>query len=438
VPQRRLSFSGLDPTLYTFILAPNCHNVKAICQCAHECTDSGVDDGPQHVIESSCPETGVTPLNEQHSAWVEINLGAIRHNIQQIRSVIAENTRLMAVVKADAYGHGLVGTARAMVDAGVDALAVTRLDEATALRGAGIESSILVFESIQPDAAASAVALGVELTVCTPELVDALGTAAVSAHKTVKVHLKVDTGMGRLGVLPADAAAMARKIAAVEGVVQAGTYTHFATSSEKDMSPTQHQLLRFKVAVESIKLAFLDPGIVHAANSAAILRLVESHFDMVRPGTILYGQYPSRWVPRVLDLHDTWQLKSRISFVKTVPAGFSIGYGAEYVTRREARIAVIPIGWADGLTLTPESVARRSTLRLTASRLLRKPPLWVKVRGWLAPVVGRVAMQMCSIDVTGMPLVDVGDEVIIPSRRVTTSPALPRVYVDQDEVVADS
>jgi alanine racemase len=154
----------------------------------------------------------------------------------------------------------------------------------------------------------------------------------------------------------------------------------------------------------------------------------DAHFDMVRPGTILYGQYPSKHVPRALDLKDTWKLKTRISFIKTVPAGFSIGYGAEFATRRQSRIAVIPMGWADGLTLTPESAARRGALRLLASRVRREPPLWVTLRGKKAPVVGRIAMQMCSIDVTDIPDVAIGDEVTVPSRRVTTNPLIPRVY----------
>ena len=369
-------------------------------------------------------------MDTVHSAWVEVSLGAIRHNVEQVRSVIGDDVRLMAVVKADAYGHGLTETARAMIDAGVNALAVTRLDEAAALRSSGIVAPVLVFESIQPEMAADALALDVDLTVCTPELVTALGSVAAAACKTIRVHLKVDTGMGRLGVLPGDAAVMARKIASTEGVEQVGTYMHFATASEKDLNYARLQLARFHEAIDGIKLAFLDPGIVHAANSAAVIRFPESRFDMVRPGTILYGQYPSKYVPRTLDLKDTWRLKARISFIKTVPAGWDIGYGSEYRTNRDSRIAVIPLGWADGLTLIPESVARRSAIKLAMTRYLHRPAMWIKIRDWRAPVVGRIAMQMCSIDVTDIPEVNVGDEVLIPSRRVTTNPLIPRVYVE--------
>ncbi len=368
-------------------------------------------------------------MSETHSAWVEVNLSAIKNNVMRVREAIGESVALMAVVKADAYGHGLVGAAKAMIDAGADALAVTRLDEAASLRASGVISPVLVFESIQPETAAYAVSLDVDLTVCTSELIDAISRAAFEAGKTALVHLKIDSGMGRLGVLPKDAVAMAEKIAEAPDVVQAGTYTHFATSSEKDLALAREQLARFNSAVDAIRSASLDPGVLHAANSAAIIRMPESRLDMVRVGTILYGQYPSGHVPRTLELADTWRLKARISFVKTVPSGSNIGYGAEFRTRRESRIAVIPLGWADGLTLTPESVSRRSIGRLAFSRYLGKPALCVKIGPKWAPVVGRIAMQMCSVDVTDISA-EIGDEVIIPARRVTTNPSIPRVYVE--------
>lgn len=371
---------------------------------------------------------GRKSMDYERDAWVEVDLDAIKHNVRQIRSLIGDDVRMMAVVKADAYGHGAVETSKAILDAGADSLAVTRLEEAARLREGGIIAPILVFDSIQPGAASEAVRLAVDCTVCTPELVMALGKAACAAHKTIGVHLKIDTGMGRLGVLPSEVVDLARTIAATEGIKLAGTYTHLATAAEKDIQLAQDQLDKFNNAILAIKQAFLDPGIVHTANSAAILRLPDSHFDMVRPGTILYGQYPSRYVPHVLDLKDTWKLKARISFVKTVPAGYAIGYGAEHRAKRESRIAVIPLGWADGLTLTPESLARRGILRLLGQKFMKRPVLTVNIRGKRVPVVGRIAMQMCSVDVTRIPDAAIGDEVIVPARRVTTNPLLPRVY----------
>lgn len=372
-------------------------------------------------------------MEHKHDAWVEVDLAAIRHNVKQVLAKIGRDVKLMAVVKADAYGHGAIETSKKMLEAGADMLAVTRLDEAARLREAGITAPILVFDSIQPDAAEEAVALGVDVTVCTVEVVTALGAAAKAAYKTAGVHLKIDTGMGRLGVLPADVVGLARTIAATDGVNWVGTYTHFATSAEKELTLAKEQLERFKEAIKSIETAFLNPGIVHAANSAAILRMPEAHFDMARAGTILYGQYPSRFVPQSLDLKDTWKLKARISFLKTVRAGFNIGYGAEFKTKRESKIAVIPLGWADGLTLSPDSLARRSILRLFAARVMHTPPLRVTIRGKKAPVVGRIAMQMCSVDVTKIRDVVIGDEVTIPARRVTTNPLIPRVYVGSED-----
>lgn len=364
----------------------------------------------------------------KHDAWVEVDLSAIKHNVAQVRSLIGPNVRLMAVVKADAYGHGIVEPSKAIIDAGADALAVTRLDEAARLRAAGVASPILVFNPIQRDFVEEAVSLGVDITVCTAQLVSALDAAAREAGSTVRAHLKIDSGMGRLGVLPQDALSLAKTIDAAKNVSLAATYTHLAAASERNISHAQDQLRQFRDAVDSISSAGIDPGVIHAANSAAIIRLPDSHFDMVRPGTVIYGQYPSRHVPHTLDLCDTWRLKARVSFIKDVPTGRPIGYGGEFITRRPSKIAVVPLGWADGLTLTPESIARRSVLRLAAARLRREPPLTIMIRGRKAPIVGRIAMQMCSVDVTDIPGAAIGDDAIIPARRVTTNPLIPRIY----------
>ncbi len=367
----------------------------------------------------------------KHDAWIEIDLSAIRHNYLQVKNRVGDAVKVLCVVKADAYGHGALETARRLVEFGAYALGVTRLDEAARLRDGGVTAPILVFDSIQPDMASEAVRLGVNLTVCTKELAFSIGEAAREARKTVDVHIKIDTGMGRLGALPKDAVSLADSIASTEGLRLAGTYTHFSTAAEKDISRARTQLERFNRIVAAIRDESIDPGLVHAANSAAILRLPDSHFDMVRTGTMLYGQYPSRFVPQTLELVDTWKLKARISFVKTVPAGYPIGYGAEYIAKRRSRIAVFPLGWADGLALSPESVFRRNALKLMVSKMRNMPVLQVIVRGHRVPVVGRIAMQMCSIDVTDFPEIEVGDEVVVPARRVTASPLLPKVYVER-------
>jgi alanine racemase len=371
-------------------------------------------------------------IPDKFGLWVEVDVSALRHNVQQVKSLIGSEVKLMAVVKADAYGHGAVETSRIILESGADALAVTRIEEAILLRRSGIQSNILVFDSIQPEWVTEAIELGLDLTVCEENLVKAISNACSSMSRSTapKLHLKIDTGMGRIGVLPSEAAPLAQKIKDC-GLELAGIYTHFHSAFQSDLKPTEEQLAIFLAAVRSIKQAGIDTGIVHAANSAAMLRLKESHLSMVRPGTILYGQYPSEHIPRVLDLRNTWTLKTRISFIKNVPAGYKIGYGSEFRTRRPSRIAVIPAGWADGLTLMPESLARRSFMKLGKAAIMGDTALFVNVKGHRAPVVGRIAMQMCSVDVTDVPNVEIGDEVIIPTRRITTSSLIPRVYVNQ-------
>jgi len=234
--------------------------------------------------------------------------------------------------------------------------------------------------------------------------------------------------MGRLGVGIDEAVPLARSAANLPNVQIAGVYTHFATAAEADIAPASTQLRLFTKAIDGLKRAGLDFGIAHAANSAAILRMPDSHLEMVRPGTLLYGQYPSAHVPRKLDLRPTWTLKARVCEVKDLGPGHGIGYGREHVTTRRTRIAVVPVGYADGFTLAPEGpIYRQGVLRFAARRMRRS--LYLEVRGRKAPVLGRVAMQMTTIDVTSIPGVSVGDEVRVPALRIPTSALIPRVYV---------
>lgn len=347
-----------------------------------------------------------------------------------MRKLLSDGTRIMAVVKADAYGYGAVETSRALVSAGADALAVTRLEEALELRQSGIDAPILVFNSTQPALAQEVVSANLEQTICTIELAQALSRAATEQGMVARVHVKVDTGMGRLGLLPRDVPEFVYEIAQLPGIEIAGTYTHFSTAMEDDLTSSEVQLSRFLELINAMRSVDLPVGLAHAANSAALIRMPDARLDMVRPGTILYGQYPSRWVPKLLDLRDTWQLKTRISFLKKVPAGFPVGYGEEYATMRESMLAVLPIGYADGLTMAPESVIRRqlSLFRRLKRFLLPEQRPMVTIRGRKAPVIGRVAMQMCTLDVTGIPDAKIGDEVTVPARRIATNPRITRLY----------
>jgi len=363
--------------------------------------------------------------------WVEVNLAAIRHNAREVRRVVGDRVKILAVVKADGYGHGLVEPARALLTEGVWGLGVTRLEDAARLREASIEAPTLVFNSSLPEDAPLVVEYGLDQTVCNMELAQALSDAASAVGKTARAHVKIDTGMGRLGVAPEQAVEYIKTISALPALEIAGVYTHFATAADRNKALCVRQMRAFDGTLHNLKSHGIGYSSAHAAASAAILAMPDSHYDMVRPGTLLYGQYPSAYVPRSLDLRNTWVLKARVAFVKTVAAGSCIGYGAEYRARRDLRIAVLPIGYADGLTLLPESVLRRTVAARFARRYLpgEPPMLQVSIHSHPAPCVGRVAMEMLTVDVTDIPGVKVGDEAVIPCRRTSASSRIPRIYV---------
>ena len=364
-----------------------------------------------------------------NDVWVEVDLEALRHNLRQVREVVGPRVRVMAVVKANGYGHGLVEPSRALVDAGADALAVTRIEEAVPIRNAGITAPILLLTPIQPDNAEAAIGADLEMTVCEPALARAVSEAATKLGRTARIHAKVDTGMGRLGLPPDEVPSFFQTVRELKGVEVAGIYTHFASAAEADVAAARDQLDLFRRVIEALQQMGFAYGLAHASNSAGILGLAGSHLDMVRPGTLLYGQYPSHYVPRALDLKPTWKLKARICQVKDLPAGAPVGYGGEFAARRHTRAAVIPVGYADGFTLAPVGpIYRQSVIRFIARKM--RQSLSVVVRGQRAPVIGRVAMQMTIIDVTHVSGATVGDEVTIPALRIPTSALIPRVYVD--------
>ena len=367
-----------------------------------------------------------------HSAWVEVNLGALKHNLSEVRAFVGPSVKVMAVVKADAYGHGAIATSRAFMEAGADCLGVTTLEEALELRDAGLAAPILVFSPLLPDQVEAALARDIEQTVCDLELAKPVSAAASKSGKPARVHVKVDTGMGRLGVVADDCADFMYRLLNMPGIEIAGVYTHFANALARDISDAKRQNERFSDLIPLLRSKDIPTGLCHAANSAGLIRIPESHHDMVRPGTILYGQYPTSHMPRKLDLRETWCLKARIVALKKLPVGARVGYGSEFTAKRPTLAAVIPIGYSDGFTLIPESAARRanSPVSFIAGKVLgTNGGPHVTVREKRAPVIGRVSMQLCSVDVTDVPGVQLGDEVIIPARRTTTSSRIPRVHV---------
>ncbi len=356
-------------------------------------------------------------------AWIAVSRAALRHNFEAIRGLAGPQVQTIAVVKANAFGHGAVETARVFQEAGADFFAVTTLAEALELRQVGMTGRILVFLPLLPGQAAAVAEANLDLTVC-----DAAGLKAIAdAGKLASVHLKVDTGMGRLGVLPGEAVALARQIVETPGVRLAGVYTHFGRALEADATHTRVQFAAFQRVLAELSAAGIDPGLRHCANSAALFRFPEMKLDAVRPGTVLYGQYPSAAVPRSVAFKETWRMQARIVSVRSVPAGTPIGYGSEFVTRRASTLAVVPVGYADGYAVSPASAAKG--LR-GLKAWLRPTPLTLTVRGRRVPVLGRVAMQICTVDVTDVPGVSVGDVVTVPGRRLLASARLPRVYTE--------
>ena len=367
-----------------------------------------------------------------HTSWIEIKESSLIHNFRQVRNLVPEKTGVMAVVKANGYGHGLAIAARVFADAGADYLGVTTIEEGMEIRNAGVTKPVLVFSPILPEQIETSLSNNLELTVCDASFLDTLSAYAVKMNTIAKVHVKIDTGMGRLGIYPQDCAAFYARIMRLPNIDITGTFTHFSDAGSSDRSKTKSQLKQFNDAISQLKSGGMYTGLVHAANSAGMLNYPDAVFDMVRPGTILYGQYPSKFTKRSLDLQDTWKFKSRITVIRKIPAGKSVGYGSEYVTRRDIVTAIIPVGYADGFTLIPESVARRknSPIRNLASLLVKKDLTpFVLINGKRAFVIGRVSMQMCSLDVTGLPDVKTGDEVVIPARRTSVSGSILRILI---------
>lgn len=335
-----------------------------------------------------------------------IDLGAIGHNIRNLKAVIHRSCRFMAVVKADGYGHGAVHIAQKALQSGADLLGVARFHEAIELREAGIKAPILVFGYIHPSQAAPASELDITTTIYGFEPAKQLSDQLKLLGKSLKIHLKVDTGMGRVGMIieknPVNKEARKkmvqdiRHIADLPGLDLQGIYTHFAAADSRDKTYTLLQIESFDTLLCDLKGAGINIEIRHAANSAGIIEFPQVHYDMVRAGISLYGLYPSRDVDRSkIRLFPAMTLKSIVTAVRKVPKGFFVSYGMTHETATETLLAAVPIGYADGFS------------RLFSSNGQ------VLVKGQRAPIVGRVCMDQTIIDVGHIPGVGAGDEVVL-------------------------
>ncbi len=342
----------------------------------------------------------------QRPTWVEIDLSAIANNTRRIAEIVGPQVRILASLKADAYGHGAVKVAHTVLRNGAGMLGVATVSEAMLLREAGIRAPVLVFGYTPPWQMREAAHLDLTITLYSIEASQALSRAATSLGKTVKVHVKVDTGMGRLGIRAGELAEIVRLVEAVKqlpGLELEGIFTHFARADALDQAHARLQLSRFHEVLRAMEQKHLRPPFIHAANSAALLSLPESHFDMVRPGIALYGLDPSDEVRLPAGFRPALSFKTQVAQVKLVPAGEGISYGATFVTGHPTMVATLPVGYADGFR--------------------RAPANWgsVLIHGQEAPLLGRVCMDQCMVDVSHIPQVRVGDEVVLIGRQGTAN-----------------
>lgn len=331
--------------------------------------------------------------------WVEVSLDALRHNIQEFRQALPERICLMAVVKADAYGHGAVKVAQEALSCGVDYIGVAFLDEALELRRAGVAAPILVLGYTSPDGVRPAVEYDVTLTVFHDELWPALDTLDEGAR--LKVHVKFDTGMGRIG-LPADDTGIAYVERALKhpALNVEGLYTHFASADESDKSYTLEQHAKFERVVSHFREAGTLFRFVHTGNSAAAIDCPELSYNMIRLGIAMYGLYPSEEVNRErIRLEPVMSVKTQMSHIKTVPPGSGISYGVTYRTSAEETIATLPIGYADGYS------------RMLSHRV------HALVRGRRVPIVGRICMDQCMANISGIADPSKDEEVVLLGRQ---------------------
>jgi alanine racemase len=330
----------------------------------------------------------------------EIDLHAFRHNFQNLRSHISPQTRVMAVVKADAYGHGALPCARVAVECGADYLGAGVIEEGIELRQSGLDAPILILDSIFPDEAEDLVRHDLTTIVCTLPLAQALEKEAEKQNKAASVHIKVDTGMSRLGVLPENLPELLNQIRNLPNLKVEGVSTHFASADDEVLSITQTQLKKFQAALACLKQD--GRPLIHCSNTSALFKFRESHFDMVRPGLILYGALPSPNLQAILSVKENlspfkpvMQWKSRIILVKSIPKGQPVSYSGSFTTQRGSLIATLPVGYADGLH---RSLSNKMD---------------VLIRGKRAPQIGNICMDMTLIDVTEIKDVQAGDEVVL-------------------------
>jgi len=332
--------------------------------------------------------------------WTEVNLDAIAQNVRNIKKLIGEKKELMAVVKGNAYGHDILEVSSVVLNNGATRLAVARLEEGIFLRKAGITVPILILGLTLKQQAELLVSYNITPAVCEYEMIEKLSESAIKEDKVVKVHLKVDTGMGRIGIFSHDILRFIKKIRALKNVEIEGIFTHFSVADEKNKTYTEEQFKKFMEVLTLLEKEETRIPIKHVGNSATLLDLPHMWLNLVRPGISIYGLYPSTEVQKTVKLIPAHSFKTRIVFLKELSAGEYISYGRTYTTiKKRTKVASLPVGYADGY-----------------NRLLSNQGE-VLVRGRRFPIIGRICMDQCMVDVSSLLEVKIGDEVVLWGRQ---------------------
>lgn len=388
-------------------------------------------------------DIGLEPF--QKRTWAEIQLSSVKHNFQVIRQQVGNDVKICCVIKANAYGHGAVQLARVYEKLGADFFAVSNIEEAMQLRHSNITLPILILGYTDPRCALLLATNDISQCVLSEEYGERLSEQAVKDGCSVKIHIKLDTGMGRIGFpcrkenrLPISEI---NRVCKLQGLVPEGIFTHFASADEGNIGEdfTKHQFVCFLKTIEELSSVGVNFQIKHCANSAAIFEYPEMHLDMVRAGVVLYGLQPSSELRNCGDLKQVITLHSIITHIKTVEKEDSISYGREYVAEELRRVATIPIGYADGLW-----------------RSNAKENLAIEIDGQFAPVIGRICMDQCMIDITDLGNVQIGTQITVygltPKNSIDSiakrnntinyeivcalGERVPRVYKEDETIVA--
>ncbi|HOQ16865.1 MAG TPA: alanine racemase [Defluviitaleaceae bacterium] len=379
--------------------------------------------------------------SEHYRVIAEINLDAISNNIKEIQKNISKDTEIMAVVKADAYGHGAIEVSRILIENGVQRLAVAILDEGKQLREEGFNVPILILGYTPAEQAGELVSYDLIQTVFSFEMAKAISDSAVKQNKKAKIHLKIDTGMSRIGFKPdKESIKTIKEINQLPNINIEGIFTHFSSADEADTSFTQQQFSIFNAFIKALEEEGLKIPVKHCSNSAGFMLDEKMHMNLIRPGIIIYGLYPSNEVNKEkIHLKPAMSLKSQVVFVKEVEENTPVSYGRKFITSKKTKVATIPVGYADGYSRRLSSSGR------------------VLINGEYAPIIGNICMDQFMVDVSHISDVEVGTEVVLIGQQGQNSISaeeiadiigtinyevvcmvgkrIPRLYIENKEVI---